>query len=174
MIFTPPESVNEIWNAIALATADNQLGTAAKVAPATDDNVGKDRLICVYTRDFRDREDVERVVGKMRSLGLVEEGGRGIHYKCGMFVLLKAFIILESFFSFWIILGHRKLNTDGKIDAYTYLDIKRDNEFGIKASMYSSNEFLKTNPEEGKGAKEGKLNSLLYQKKKEPGDWKDA
>jgi hypothetical protein len=84
MIFTPPESVNEIWNAIALATADNQLGTAAKVAPSTDDNDRKDRLICVYTRDFRDREDVERVVTKLKSLGVID-GGKGIFYKCGRF-----------------------------------------------------------------------------------------
>ncbi|EPE34375.1 eIF4e-like protein [Glarea lozoyensis ATCC 20868] len=125
MLFVPPESVNEIWSTIALATANNELGTAAKVAPYADDD-RKERVICIYTRDFRDREDVARVVRRMRSLGVVDVS-KVVWYKC---------------------------------DAYTYLDIKSGNEFGIKASMYGSKEFLEEKAGEKKGA--GKLGGLLY------------
>jgi hypothetical protein len=84
MLFVPPETVNEIWSTIALATANNELGTAAKVAPFADDD-RKERVICIYTRDFRDREDVGRVVRRMRTLGVVDVG-KVVWYKCGMLI----------------------------------------------------------------------------------------
>jgi hypothetical protein len=74
--------VNEVWGVVARAVANNELGTAARVAPFDGDN-RKDRLICVYTKDFSDKEDVSRVVNKMKNLGLVETAGKAIWYKCG-------------------------------------------------------------------------------------------
>jgi hypothetical protein len=57
------------------------LGTVAKVETRVES--GKARLVCVYTRDFRDKEDVARVLGRMRELELVRPGGRQIYYKSG-------------------------------------------------------------------------------------------
>jgi hypothetical protein len=84
MLFCTPHEVNEVWAAVAKATAANELGIAAKVAPRMlDEDRRKDRLICVYTSDFRDRTEVGRVLRKLRQLGLVEGNGRHIYYKPG-------------------------------------------------------------------------------------------
>lgn len=74
--------MNAIWSVVARATANNDLGIAAKVAP-DDGDTRKPRVICVYTKDFTDMKDVSRVVHKLKDLGVVETRGRGIHYKCG-------------------------------------------------------------------------------------------
>lgn len=84
MIFCPPQDVNAVWGVVARATANNELGTAAKVAP-DEGTAQKERLICIYTHDFSDREDVARVVQKIKELGLIDSRGRGIYYKCGMY-----------------------------------------------------------------------------------------
>ena len=86
MLFCHPGEVNDIWSAVARATAFNQLGIAAKVAPKPEDGDSqKDRLICVYTRDFQDKEDMGRVLQKLRELRLVEARGKPIYYKPGSY-----------------------------------------------------------------------------------------
>ena len=80
MIFCASNEVNAVWSVVAHATAQNVLGTAAKVAP--DNGQGRDRLVCVYTNDFNDVEDVTRVIVKMKTLGLVEPS-KALYYKCG-------------------------------------------------------------------------------------------
>lgn len=85
MLFPEPGDVNSVWAKVARATADNEFGTAAKVE--TKAVAGKERLICVYTRDFRDKKDVARVLRRMGELGLVRAGGRQIYYKSGKFLL---------------------------------------------------------------------------------------
>ena len=67
---------------VARATASNELGIAAKVAPASYDD-RQPRLICVYTKDFRDMNDVTRVLNKLQDIRLVSMKGRPIYYKCG-------------------------------------------------------------------------------------------
>ncbi|KAL2210737.1 DUF1917-domain-containing protein [Sarocladium strictum] len=89
MLFCPPGEVNDIWSAVARATANNELGIAAKVAPKSEDeDPRKDRLVCVYTADFRDREDVGRVLQRLRELKLVEAKGRPIYYKPDAFTYI--------------------------------------------------------------------------------------
>ena len=83
MIFCSPEEVNEVWMIVARATANNDLGVAAKVAPSDGFDDRKQRLLCIYTKDFTDLEDVTRVVEKLKDLGLVEAAGKPIYYKCG-------------------------------------------------------------------------------------------
>lgn len=84
MLFCPPGEVNGVWEIVAKATANNELGIAAKVAPKGEgDDLRKDRLICVYTSDFKDRGDVGRVLQKLRDLRLVEARTRAIYYKPG-------------------------------------------------------------------------------------------
>ena len=84
MIFCPPTEVNEVWDIIAKATANNELGIAAKVAPKSPlEDPRKDRLICIYTADFYDKPDISRVLQKLRDLRLVEARSKPIYYKPG-------------------------------------------------------------------------------------------
>ena len=119
MLFPMAEDVDRIWALVATATADGELGHAAKVA--TDDGSGNQgsRLICIYTEDFSDKEDVKRVLRRLVGMGLVSGKGpmgeeRGIYYKA---------------------------------DAFTHLGIDSKNEWGLKASLFSSKDMLA----EGKG-----------------------
>ncbi|KAK4136216.1 DUF1917-domain-containing protein [Trichocladium antarcticum] len=79
MLFPEPGDVNEVWAKVARATANGGLGVGAKVE--TRREVEKERLVCVYTKDFRDKDDVARVLNRMRELELVRPGGRYIYYK---------------------------------------------------------------------------------------------
>ncbi|KAL1881363.1 hypothetical protein VTK73DRAFT_4370 [Phialemonium thermophilum] len=109
MLFPDPEDVDAVWRIVAEATANNELGVAAKVAPRVKETPSRARLLCVYTRDFIDKSDIGRVLRRMRELGLVKPGRRQIYYKC---------------------------------DAYTYLGIGAGNIWGIKPSLYASNDFF--------------------------------
>ncbi|RVX74781.1 hypothetical protein B0A52_01058 [Exophiala mesophila] len=122
MLFPETSDVGRVWAIVAHATWDGKLGVSAKVATDGAGSAGSgpqtQRLICIYTHDFSDQDDVRRVVQNMKTLGLLrDEGSNGgfmgtktIYYKC---------------------------------DAYTHLDIDRGNEFKLKPSMYSSRDMLK-------------------------------
>jgi len=84
MLFPEPLDVDEVWRRVARATSENELGFAAKVEPMTV-SADKQRLLCVYTKDFRDKHDVARVLNKLRSLDLIRAGGKPIYYKTGKF-----------------------------------------------------------------------------------------
>lgn len=84
-MFCPAGEVDAVWAVVARATAENGLGSAAKVAP--DNGEGKERLICIYTKDFNDMEDVTRVLRKMKELGLVDSREKPLYYKCGQYNL---------------------------------------------------------------------------------------
>ncbi|KAH8904587.1 DUF1917-domain-containing protein [Coniochaeta sp. PMI_546] len=81
MLFPELNAVDDIWAIVARATAANELGVAAKVAPKGDGEgrQGSARLICVYTRDFRDKDDVARVLQRLRELELVKANSRPIY-----------------------------------------------------------------------------------------------
>ncbi|KAK3320079.1 hypothetical protein B0T19DRAFT_280299 [Cercophora scortea] len=80
MLFPQPGDVDAVWARVARATANNELGQMAKVATRTA-NSAEPRLICVYTKDYRDKEDVARVLRRLRELGLVRDGEKRIYYK---------------------------------------------------------------------------------------------
>lgn len=107
MLFPSVDRVDECWGTVVRAMEQGQLGTGAKVAP--NDGSREARLICVYTTNFADTEDVKRVVKKLVDIGLVGKGSHPIYYKS---------------------------------DAYTLLDITSKNNYGLKASMYSSRDML--------------------------------
>lgn len=86
MLFPSSDMVDEMWRKVAKATLEGTLGCAAKVA--TDDGSENRRLICVYTEDFTDEEDVRRVVDKMRELHLTK-AEQGIYYKCDAYTYLN-------------------------------------------------------------------------------------
>ncbi|PNY25436.1 Uncharacterized protein TCAP_04625, partial [Tolypocladium capitatum] len=89
LLFCSPAEVNEMWKLVAKATANNELGIAAKVAPRSPfEDPRKDRIICVYTADFRDKADVGRVLQRLRELRLVEAKGRLVYYKPDAFTYI--------------------------------------------------------------------------------------
>ncbi|MCJ1475207.1 hypothetical protein MMC13_003867 [Lambiella insularis] len=114
MLFPMEEGVNRVWGTIAKATVDGHLGIDAKVATDQGKGLTTPRLICVYTQDFGDKKDLKRVLRKLAELGLLGEKGE------------------------W---GQDKL-LYYKPDVFTYLGIERDNEWGLKASLFSSKEAL--------------------------------
>ncbi|RKU45631.1 hypothetical protein DL546_000731 [Coniochaeta pulveracea] len=88
MLFPEPCYVDEVWGVVARYTASGELGISAKVAPLEESGSEKERLICVYTRDFRDKEDIARVLRRLREVGLVKEKKGRIYYKCDAFTYL--------------------------------------------------------------------------------------
>lgn len=94
MLFPPAEDVNRVWRMVVEGTAAGKLGCAAKVACLLEGEAGdRQRLICIYTYDFGDADDVKRVLQGIVRLGLVNKSGslgKGpfghdtwIYYKCG-------------------------------------------------------------------------------------------
>lgn len=84
MLFCSVSEVNDVWEIVAKATANNELGIAAKVAPRPDEgDTHKERLICIYTKDFMDKVDIGRVLQRLRELRLVESKSSRIYYKPG-------------------------------------------------------------------------------------------
>ncbi|KAJ0106958.1 hypothetical protein J7T55_011053 [Diaporthe amygdali] len=77
VIFPSPEHCNDVWAKVAHATANGELGIAAKISPREVPD--RHRLVCVYTRDFNDKDDVARVLMRLKKLGLVRQ--RQICYK---------------------------------------------------------------------------------------------
>jgi hypothetical protein len=72
MLFPYTEDLDSTWATIRDATAAGTLGTAAKAATARENPLAStdtSKLICVYTRDHRDIEDVRRVLARLRDLG---------------------------------------------------------------------------------------------------------
>lgn len=73
--FTPLSLLDRSWATIRAATEDGLLGHRSKAAtlinarPKSDDTR---RPICVYTRDWRDIDDVQRVLTSLRALGIVD------------------------------------------------------------------------------------------------------
>lgn len=107
MLFPTTDQVDPVWKTVVTALDQGKLGSIAKVA--TDDGSGQARLICVYTDNFGDKEDVKRVLRALAEIDLVIAESRPIYYKC---------------------------------DAYTHLDIKSNNDYGLRASMFSSRDVL--------------------------------
>ncbi|KAL8370034.1 hypothetical protein RB595_000407 [Gaeumannomyces hyphopodioides] len=89
MLFISPQNVNEVWAKIARATSAGELGSAAKVATGgmlAPPDLARTRLICVYTRDFADLDDVGRVLGRLKELGFAANSQ--IYYKPDVFTIL--------------------------------------------------------------------------------------
>ncbi|KAF2436233.1 DUF1917-domain-containing protein [Tothia fuscella] len=84
MLFPSEANAPAIWRQVVTAITNNKLGTAAKIATE-----GETRLICCYTKDFSDVDDIRRVVQAMADIGLISrDSPRGIYYKCDVFTHL--------------------------------------------------------------------------------------
>ncbi|KAF2007820.1 DUF1917-domain-containing protein [Amniculicola lignicola CBS 123094] len=88
MLYPKPEDLTPVWRLVIEAVINNRLGPTAKVAP----NNGRtgDRLICVYTKDFRDTEDVLRVLKELCTMSLAGSG-QPIYYKSDVYTYLNIY-----------------------------------------------------------------------------------
>src|SRR3990172_11474561 len=80
LIFVSEKAVDQVWARVKRSTQEGKLGDSAKVATAMDNPNAVDpsqRVICVYTYDWRDEKDVRRVRAALRELGI----DRKIPYK---------------------------------------------------------------------------------------------
>jgi len=67
MLFLKPQDADEQWEKIARATAQGELGCSAKINP-TKDRV-QDVVCCIYTSNFADKADVQRVLFALENMG---------------------------------------------------------------------------------------------------------
>ncbi len=80
LIFVPTGRIDNVWSKIKLATEAGRLGKISKVATAKDNpnaTNSSTKVICVYTHDWTDEEDVMRIRQELRHLGIT----RKIPYK---------------------------------------------------------------------------------------------
>ena len=80
LIFVPVSQVDEVWAKIKLATEKGLLGKSSKVATAKPNPNATNsdmKVICVYTYDWTDENDVKRVRQELSQLGIT----RKIPYK---------------------------------------------------------------------------------------------
>lgn len=73
MVFVTADTVDEYWALIKYAVNKGWLGQRTKVATAYHNPHARDpsvRPIIVYTMDWRDHDDVERVLCGLRGLGI--------------------------------------------------------------------------------------------------------
>ncbi|KAK3753413.1 hypothetical protein QZH41_011969 [Actinostola sp. cb2023] len=69
MIFASSEQIDDLWFTVAKAVVANKLGQAAKVSPkALAPKL--DHVICIYSEDFTDKSDVQRVEKGLRDAGI--------------------------------------------------------------------------------------------------------
>lgn len=81
MLFPKLEDAPRYWQKVAEATIDNRLGIGAKISTGLGE-AREERLICIYTKDFFDMDDIRRVLKGLVELGFVSvDNPRGIYYK---------------------------------------------------------------------------------------------
>jgi hypothetical protein len=72
LLFVPVAQIDEVWDKVRASTEQGLLGGLSKVATSKPNPNAKNaatRVICVYTYDWTDREDVMRVREQLRELG---------------------------------------------------------------------------------------------------------
>jgi len=73
LIFEHISEIDETWKKVEKATVNGLLGPSSKVSTAKPNPNAFDpttKVICVYTEDFKDKLDVDRIAKAIRSLGI--------------------------------------------------------------------------------------------------------
>jgi Domain of unknown function (DUF1917) len=73
MVFVPTAELDARWEPIRAATVEGRLGPAAKSATSYASPLARsanEKVIIVYTRDWKDKADVQRVLTELRGLGI--------------------------------------------------------------------------------------------------------
>jgi hypothetical protein len=71
LVYRVRDEIDNAWLAIARATFNRTLGSGAKVSTAEEDEA-KRHVICIYTRNYLDLDDVKMVRGLLRDMGFDE------------------------------------------------------------------------------------------------------
>jgi hypothetical protein len=88
MLFPKLDDLPRVWRLVAEATAEGKLGSTSKVGTwSPDDAIKGCTLICVYTNDFSDLDDVKRVMRALIDLGIAKRESK-IYYKCDAYTYL--------------------------------------------------------------------------------------
>ncbi|KAJ5289071.1 hypothetical protein N7478_002101 [Penicillium angulare] len=87
MLFPSVQMVDSTWKTIVKALDKGDVCADAKVA--TNDGSDQSRLICVYTEDFGDKDDVKRVLQMLAREQLFNPRERPIYYKADAYTLLE-------------------------------------------------------------------------------------
>lgn len=69
LIFCTCNRIDEIWTNVKQALHDGKLGVSVKVSVNKSKN--QEHVICVYTYDYTDKQDVMRVRQSLRDIGVV-------------------------------------------------------------------------------------------------------
>ncbi len=72
LLFVPFQKLDQTWKLIAEETVAGQLGIESKAATAKPNPIAKNswiKVVCVYTYDLSDVEDVMRVRKRLRTIG---------------------------------------------------------------------------------------------------------
>jgi hypothetical protein len=75
LLFVARKDVDEVWAKVLLALREGRLGDFAKVSTARPNPHAADpdkHVVCVYTYDSEDREDVVRIRAALRELGFIK------------------------------------------------------------------------------------------------------
>ncbi|KAJ5725879.1 uncharacterized protein N7483_007236 [Penicillium malachiteum] len=89
MLFPSDDRVDTVWRTLVLALEKGDVCADAKVSTDDGKGTGQARLICIYTEDFADREDVKKVLQMLAREELFDPRGRPIYYKSDAFTLLE-------------------------------------------------------------------------------------
>ncbi|MGC1782386.1 MAG: putative phosphothreonine lyase domain-containing protein [Acidobacteriaceae bacterium] len=76
LIFVSHEHVDEVWEKVRVATEQGSLGDSAKVSTAHRNRNAANpntNVICVYTYDWTDAQDVRRIREALRQLGILSK-----------------------------------------------------------------------------------------------------
>jgi len=87
LIHDREERIDATWNTIAGHTLKGELGTSAKVSTAGQVGRSRDYVICVYTKNYLDSDDVARVRQKLRELGYIQK----LYYKPDLYTYLNIY-----------------------------------------------------------------------------------
>lgn len=76
LVFVSVDNVDAVWEKIKLATENGLLGGSSKASTAkanpnaTNSNM---KVICIYTYDYTDKDDVMRIREELRKIGIVNK-----------------------------------------------------------------------------------------------------
>lgn len=125
MLFPSDEDYPRWWRVVVEATSEGNLGPTSKAS--THNEADPYNLIYIYTYDFKDRDDVQRVLEVLVSLGLCPQG-KVLYYKCDAYTHLdimstNPYRLRASLYSSKEIFSHEaNAKQDGTVDR-----VKKDN-----------------------------------------------
>jgi len=76
LIFVKIEEADEVWKKVKRATEEGKLGLVAKVSTAKPNRNATNpntKVICVYTYDWTDVNDVRKIRDELRMLGITQK-----------------------------------------------------------------------------------------------------